>query len=62
MMTLLLIYKSPRCFLQNFESAGLSVQEKKPKLDLQDGREGKCHGQGHHDLKNHILVSNASYV
>ena len=36
MMALLLIYKSPRCFLPNFESAGLSVQEKKPKLDLQD--------------------------
>ena len=32
------------------------------KLDLQDDREGKCHGQGHHDLKNRIPVSNASYV
>ena len=62
MMTLLLIYKSPRCFLPNFKSAGLSVQEKKPKLDLQDDREGKCHGQGHHDPKNRIPVSNASYV
>ena len=62
MMALLLIYKSLRCFLPNFESAALSVQEKKPKLDLQDDREGKCHGQGHYDLKNHIHVSNASYV
>ena len=62
MMTLLLIYKSSRCFLPNFESAGLSVQEKKTKLDLQDDREEKCHGQGHHDLKNRIPVSNASYV
>ena len=62
MMALLLIYKSPRCFLPNFEPAALSVQEKKPKLDLQDDREGKCHGQGHHDLKNRIPVSNASYV
>ena len=62
MMALLLIYKSPRCFLPNFESAGLAIQEKKPKLDLQDDCEGKYHGQGHHDLKNRIPVSNASYV
>ena len=31
-----------RSFLQTLESIGLSVQEKKPKIDFQDG----CHG-GH---------------
>ena len=36
------IYKSPQCFLPSFESNGLSVQEKKQKIDFQDG----CHG-GH---------------
>ena len=36
------IYKSPRCFLPSLESTGLSVQEKKRKIDFQDG----CHG-GH---------------
>ena len=56
MVALLLIYKPPRCFLPNFESTGLSVQEKKPKLDLQDDRECKCHGHGHHDLKNRIQM------
>ena len=35
-----MIYKSPQCFLPSFESAGLSVQEKKRKIDFQDG----CHG------------------
>ena len=39
---LFLIYKSPRCFLASLESIGLSVQEKKQKIDFQDG----CHG-GH---------------
>ena len=39
---LFLIYKSPRCFLASLESSGLSVQEKKQKIDFQDG----CHG-GH---------------
>ena len=39
---LFLIYKSPRCFLPSLESVGLSVQEKKRKIDFQDG----CHG-GH---------------
>ena len=29
---------SPSCFLPNFESTGISVQEKKRKIDLQDGR------------------------
>ena len=33
------IYKSPWCFLPNFKSIGLSVQEKKWKIDFQDG----CH-------------------
>ena len=37
---LFLIYKSPRCFLASLESTGLSVQEKKRKLDFQDGRHG----------------------
>ena len=37
-----LIYESPQCFLPSFESTGLSVQEKKRKIDFQDG----CHG-GH---------------
>ena len=32
-----LIYKSPRCFLASLESIGLSVQEKKRKIDFQDG-------------------------
>ena len=39
---LFLIYKSPQCFLPSFESTGLSVQEKKRKINFQDG----CHG-GH---------------
>ena len=34
--------KSSRCFLANLESIGLLVQEKKQKIDFQDG----CHG-GH---------------
>ena len=34
------IYKSPWCFLPSLESTGLSVQEKKRKIDFQDG----CHG------------------
>ena len=34
------IYKSPRCFLPSFESSGFSVQEKKWKIDLQDGVHG----------------------
>ena len=32
-----LIYKSPRCFLASLESIGLLVQEKKRKIDFQDG-------------------------
>ena len=35
-----LIYKSPRCFLASLESTGLLVQEKKRKIDFQDGRHG----------------------
>ena len=34
---LFLIYKSPRCFLASLESIGLSVQEKKRKIDFEDG-------------------------
>ena len=30
------IYKSPQCFLPSFESIGLSVQNKKGKIDFQD--------------------------
>ena len=39
---LFLIYKSPRSLLASLESIGLSVQEKKRKIDFKDG----CHG-GH---------------
>ena len=35
---LLKIYKSPECFLPSFESNGLSVQEKKRKIDFKEGR------------------------
>ena len=35
---LFLIYQSPQCFLPSFESFGLLVQEKKQKVDFQDGR------------------------
>ena len=34
------IYKWPWCFLSSFKSTGLSVQEKKRKIDYQDGRHG----------------------
>ena len=34
------IYKSPRCFLASLESIGLLVQEKKRKIDFQDGGHG----------------------
>ena len=37
---LFLIYKSPRCFLASLVSIGLSVQEKKRKIDFQDGGHG----------------------
>ena len=35
-----LIYKSPWCFLASLESTGLLVQEKKWKIDFQDGGHG----------------------
>ena len=35
------IYKSPWCFLPSFKSIGLSVQEKRRKIDFQDGRNGR---------------------
>ena len=38
--SLLLIYKSPQCFLPSFQSTALSVQEKKQKVTFQDG--GHC--------------------
>ena len=38
--SLFLIYKSPRCFLASLEANGLSVQEKKRKIDFQDGGHG----------------------
>ena len=38
------IYKSPWCFLPCFESIGLSVQEKKWKIDFQDGHHGSYLG------------------
>ena len=34
---LFFIYKSPQCFLASLESSGLSVQERKRKIDFQDG-------------------------
>ena len=37
---LFLIYKSTQCFLASLESTGLSVQEKKGKIDFQDGGHG----------------------
>ena len=37
---LFLICKLPQYFLPSFESIGLSVQEKKPKIDFQDGGHG----------------------
>ena len=37
---LFLIYKSPWCFLASLESIGLLVQEKKRKIDFQDGHHG----------------------
>ena len=37
---LFLIYKTPRCFLASLESIGLWVQEKKRKIDFQDGGHG----------------------
>ena len=37
---LFFIYISHLCFLASLESIGLSVQEKKQKMDFQDG----CHG------------------
>ena len=36
----ILIYKSPWCFLASLESIGLSVQEKKQKIDFHDGSHG----------------------
>ena len=38
--SLFLIYKSPQCFLASLEAIGLSVQEKKRKIDFQDGGHG----------------------
>ena len=35
---LFLIYKSSQCFIPSFKSTGLLVQEKKKKIDFQDGR------------------------
>ena len=39
-LAIFFIYKSPRCFLPSFKSIGLSVLEKKGKIDFQDGRQG----------------------
>ena len=38
--SLYLIYKLPQCFLACLEATGLSVQEKKRKIDFQDGGHG----------------------
>ena len=40
MILAILIYKSPWWFLASLESIGLSVQEKKRKIDFQEGRHG----------------------
>ena len=37
---LFFIYKSPQCFLPSFETTGFLVQEKKRKIDFQDGSHG----------------------
>ena len=37
---LFFIYNAPWCFLASLESIGLSVQEKKRKIDFQDGGHG----------------------
>ena len=39
-----LIYRSPWCFLPSLKSISLSVQEKKWKIDFQDGRHGSFLG------------------
>ena len=39
-----LVYKSPHCFLSSFKSIGLSVQEKKRRINLQDGVHGDHFG------------------
>ena len=36
---LFLIYKSSQCFLPSFKSIGFLVQEKKQKINFQDGRQ-----------------------
>ena len=41
-------YKSPECFLPSFESTGLSVQEKKRKIDFKDG----CHSSDWNDFSD----------
>ena len=33
-----LIYKSPRCFIASYKPTGLLVQEKKRRINFQDGR------------------------
>ena len=38
--SLVLIYKSPQCFLPSFKSIGFPVLEKKRKIDIQDGGHG----------------------
>ena len=41
-----------KCFLPSFESTGLSVQEKKRKIDFQDG----CHG-AHPGFTNGMILA-----
>ena len=41
---MILMYKSPLCFLPSLESIGLLVQEKKTETDFQDGRHGSHFG------------------
>ena len=39
-LELIWVYKSRGCFLPSFKSIGLLVQEKKRKIDFQDGHQG----------------------
>ena len=50
---LFFIYKSPQCFLPSFESIGIWDQEKKRKIDFQDGLHAASWIYDQHDF-NHF--------
>ena len=52
---LLLIYRSPRYFLSSFKSMGLSVQDKKFKIDFQGGN---CSGHLGYLIRMILAISN----